>query len=59
MSDALRDWSPQARQHRERVSGKLPLIPMDRVRDPWMRPAIIASVVIVAYFAIQFCRGWL
>jgi len=55
-ADPLADWSPAARQHRELVSGKLPLMPMEVQRDPWTVPVIVFAAVIVAYFGLQFLR---
>ncbi len=54
--DQLYQWSTEARNHRERVSGKLPLQPMERPRDPWMKPALIGAGLLVAYFIWQFVR---
>lgn len=45
-----------ARQQRQRMEQHWPLEPMERVRDPWLTPAIIVCAVVVVYFIVQFVR---
>lgn len=55
-ADAIRQWTPSARQFREQESGKLKLQPMDAPRDPWVRPTLICVAIVVGYFVLQYLR---